>query len=141
MKKAFISDVILHHYNSDYKIVIETDVSDYIFKGILFQYNEEGVLHSVAYFSKKHNSVKCNYEIYDKKFMIIIHIFEKWYLELEGSISSVKIITDYKNLKYFIFIKQLSHHQACWSEFLFHFNYHIIYHSDKIESKSDTLTH
>ena len=141
LKEIFISDVIFHHYNLDYKIVIKTDISDYMFKNILSQYNENEVLHLVVYFLKKHNSVKYNYEIYNKKFMIIIHVFKEWYSELEGFIFSIKIITDHKNLKYFIFIKQFSHHQVHWSEFLFHFNYYIIYCSDKAESKSDTLIH
>ena len=77
LKKVFISDVILYHYNSNHKIVIETDISDYMFEGIFFQYNEDGVLYSVVYFSKKHNSVECNYKIYNKKFMIIVCVFEK----------------------------------------------------------------
>jgi len=57
--------------------VIEIDVSNYVFKDILFQYDENEILYSVAYFSKKHNSTECNYEIYDKKFMIIVYAFEK----------------------------------------------------------------
>ena len=77
LKKAFISDVILHHYNPDHKIMIKTDISDYVSESILSQYNEDEVLHPVAYFSKKHNSIKCNYKIYDKKFIIIIHAFEE----------------------------------------------------------------
>ncbi len=36
--------------------------------------------------------------------------------------------------------KQLSHHQARWSEFLFKFNYHIAYYLDKINDKSNALT-
>ena len=141
MKEAFTSNVILHHYNSDYKIVIETDASDYVSEGILFQYNENEVLHSIIYFSKKHNSVKCNYKIYDKKLIIIIHAFEKWHSELESFTFSVEVITDYKNLKYFMFIKQLSHHQAHWNKFLSYFNYYITYHSDKTENKPDALIH
>ena len=77
LKEAFISDVILHHYNLNYKIVIETDVLNYVFRDILFQYNENGVLHSIIYFSKKYNSAECNYKIYDKEFIIIIHVFEE----------------------------------------------------------------
>ena len=69
--------MILYHYNSNHKIVIETDVSDYIFKDILSQYNENGVFHSVVYFLKKHNSAECNYKIYNKKFMIIIYVFKE----------------------------------------------------------------
>jgi len=57
--------------------VIEIDASNYVFKDIFFQYDENEILHSVAYFSKKHNSVKCNYEIYDKELMIIVCAFEK----------------------------------------------------------------
>ena len=112
LKKAFTFNVILHHYNSDYKIVIETDISDYVFKSILSQYNEEKILHSIVYFLKKHNLTECNYEIYNKEFIIIVHVFKKWHSEFEDSISLVKVITDYKNLKYFMFIKQLSHHQT-----------------------------
>ena len=77
LKKVFISDVILCHYNSDYKIVIETDVSDYMFENILFQYNKDEVFHSIIYFLKKHNSAECNYKIYNKKFIIIVYIFKK----------------------------------------------------------------
>ena len=77
LKEAFISDVILCHYNSDHKIVIETDVSDYVSEGILSQYNEDEVLHSVIYFLKKYNSVKCNYKIYNKKLIIIIYVFKE----------------------------------------------------------------
>ena len=37
--------------------------------------------------------------------------------------------------------KQLSRHQAHWSEFLFCFNYRITYHPGKAGGKSDTLTY
>jgi len=57
--------------------VIEIDVLNYVFKDILFQYDENEILHLVTYFSKKHNSVECNYEIYDKELMIIVYAFEK----------------------------------------------------------------
>jgi len=78
LKKVFTFKIILRHYNSDHKIVIEINASNYVFKDILSQYNENEIFHSVTYFSKKHNSVECNYEIYDKEFMIIVCAFEKW---------------------------------------------------------------
>ncbi len=136
----FTFNVILHHYNSDHKIVIEIDALNYVFKDILFQYDENEVLHSVTYFFKKHNLVECNYEIYDKKLMIIVHTFEEWRSELEDSICSVKMITDHKNLKYFMSTKELSRHQAHWSEFLSRFNYCITYHFNKIDDKLNALT-
>ena len=108
LKKVFTSDVDLRHYNLNLKIVVKTDTSDYVSEGILSQYDENDVLHSVAYFFKKHNSAECNYEIYDKELMIIICMFKEWCSELEGFIYLIDVITDYKNLEYFIFIKQLS---------------------------------
>ncbi len=78
LKKVFTFKIILCHYNSDHKIVIEINALNYVFEDILFQYNKNEILHSIIYFSKKHNSVKCNYEIYDKELMIIVCTFEKW---------------------------------------------------------------
>jgi len=141
LKKVFTFKIILRHYNSDHKIVIEINASNYVFEDIFFQYDENEILHSIAYFLKKHNSVECNYEIYDKELMIIVCTFEKWWSELEDSIYSVEMITNHKNLEYFMSIKQLSHHQACWSEFLSKFNYCIAYHFDKIDDKLNALTH
>ncbi len=140
LKKVFTFKIILHHYNSDHKIVIEIDALNYVFKNILSQYDENEILHSVAYFSKKHNSIKCNYKIYNKEFMIIVCTFKKWWLKLKDSIYSVKMIMKHKNLKYFMLTKQLSYHQAHWSEFLFKFNYYITYHFDKIDDKLNALT-
>ncbi len=140
LKKIFTFKIILHHYNSDHKIVIEINASNYVFKNILFQYNENEILHLVAYFLKKHNSVECNYEIYDKELMIIVCTFKKWWSKLEDFIYSVEMIMNHKNLEYFMSIKQLSHHQTCWSEFLSKFNYHITYYLDKIDDKLKALT-
>ena len=77
LRKIFISDVILIYYNSDHKLIVEINVSDYVSEKILFQYDNVEILCSVAYFFKKHNSVKCNYKIYDKKLITIVHIFEE----------------------------------------------------------------
>ena len=139
LKKVFTSDVILQHYILNLKIIVETDTSDYVFKGILSQYDKNDILHLIAYFSKKHNSAECNYEIYDKELMIIVCMFKEWRSELEGSIYSIDVITDHKNLEYFMFIKQLSCCQAHWSEFLSCFNYSITYCSGKADSKPDAL--
>jgi len=57
--------------------VIEINASNYVFKDIFFQYDENEILHSLTYFLKKHNSVEYNYEIYDKKLMIIVCAFKK----------------------------------------------------------------
>ena len=55
------------HFDAEKEIIVETDTSDYISAGIMSQYNDNGVLHPVGYFSKKHSPAECNYEIYDKE--------------------------------------------------------------------------
>ena len=77
LKRAFTSDVILCHYNSDLKLVMKTDASDYVSEGILSQYDENDILHLIAYFFKKHSPAECNYKIYDKELIVIICIFEE----------------------------------------------------------------
>jgi len=57
--------------------VIEINALNYVFKNILFQYDENEILHSVTYFLKKHNLIECNYKIYDKELMIIVCTFKK----------------------------------------------------------------
>ena len=49
------------------------------------QRDDDGVLHPVAFYSKKHSPAECNYEIYDKELMAIIRAFEEWRPELEGA--------------------------------------------------------
>ena len=42
----------------------------------------------------------------------IVRAFKEWRPELEGSSEPVEVITDHKNLEYFISTKQLSRRQA-----------------------------
>ena len=49
------------------------------------------------------------------------------------------MISDHKNLEYFMLSKHLSRRQACWSEFLSHFNFKISYYPDS-QCKADALT-
>ena len=50
------------------------------------------------------------------------------------------MIIDHKNLEYFISIKQLNRCQIRWSEFLFRFDYRIIYRPGKANGKPDAFT-
>ena len=69
--------------------------------------------------------------------MAIVRAFEEWRPGLEGSTTLVEVITDHKNLEYFMSTKQLSRRQARWSEFLSRFNYQITYRPDKDGGKPD----
>ncbi|KAG0152781.1 hypothetical protein PDIDSM_2586 [Penicillium digitatum] len=109
---------VLKAFDWSKEIVLETDASDFVSAGVLSQYDDAGILHPIAFFSKKHSAAECNYEIYDKELLAIIRCFEEWRPELEGTPSPVKVITDHRNLEYFTTTKLLNRRQARWSEFL-----------------------
>jgi hypothetical protein len=77
LKATFISAPVLAHFDPGQDIIVEMDGSDYVSASVLSQYNDDNVLHPMAYFSKKHSPMECNYEIYDKELMAIIQAFEE----------------------------------------------------------------
>jgi hypothetical protein len=141
LKHAFMTTPILGHFDYDCEAIIETDASHYVSAGILSQYDDEGILHPVTFFSKKHSLVECNYEIYNKELMAIVCTFEEWQPELEGISHPVKVLSDHKNLEYFMTTKLLNHRQTHWAEYLSCFNFKIVYRPGKAGAKPDSLTH
>ncbi|KAG0156085.1 hypothetical protein PDIDSM_3261 [Penicillium digitatum] len=133
LKKAFTSAPVLKAFDWSKEIVLETDASDFVSAGVLSQYDDAGILHPIAFFSKKHSAAECNYEKYGKELLAIIRCFEEWRPELEGTPSPVKVITDHRNLEYFTTTKLLNRRQARWSEFLSRFNFKITYRPGKQE--------
>ena len=140
LKCRFTSAPVLWHFDSDREIIMETDASDYVSVGVMSQYDADGTLHPVAFFSKKHLPTEYNYEIYDKELMAIIRCFEGWLTELESSPHPIRVLSDHKNLEYFMSTKLLIRRQARWSEFLSRFNFRIIYRPGKASGKPDALT-
>ena len=132
LKSKFTSRPILKDFDPDLEIMVETDAYNYLSAGILSQYDKQtGILHPVAFFSKKHSPAECNYEIYDKELMAIIQCLEEWRAELESTLHLIQILCDHKNLEYFMSTKLLNRRQARWSEFLSRFNFKIVYRSGK----------
>jgi hypothetical protein len=107
---------------------------------MLSQYNDDNVLHPMAYFSKKHSPTECNYEIYDKELMAIVRAFEEWCPELQSIINPIRVLSDHKNLEYFTMTKLLNECQAHWSQFLSQFNFKIVYGPGTAGGKLDALT-
>lgn len=139
-KTAFCTAPILTHFDAEEQVVVETDTSNYISAGILSQHDDQGVRRPVAFFSKKHSPAECNYEIYDNELLAIIMCFEEWRPELEGSAHPMLVISDHKNLEYFMNTKKLNWQQARWSEFLSRFGYRIVFRPGKQGGKPDALT-
>jgi hypothetical protein len=124
---GFFPDAVLVHFDYEKEIVLETDASSYVSAGVLSQYDDQGVLHPVAIFSKNHSPAAENYKIYDQDSGAIVKSLEQWRPECEGSVHPIKILTDHKNLEYFMTSKLLNQRQTRWSEFLSRFKFKIVY--------------
>ncbi|CAL3966478.1 unnamed protein product [Diplocarpon coronariae] len=62
----------------------------------------------VAYYSKTIVPAELNYAIYNKEMLAIIQLFSHFKAELVGAPYRIVVYMDYKALKYFITIKNLS---------------------------------
>jgi hypothetical protein len=112
LKPAFTTAPILRHFDYDQEIIVETDASDYISTSVLSQYDDEGILHPITFFSKKHTPAEYNYEIYDKELMAIVRAFQEWRPKLEGTLHQIQVLSNHKNLEDFMSTKLLNYHQT-----------------------------
>ena len=110
LKQLFISDLILAAFDPDRETVLETDASNWATGGVLSQYDDNGDLRPCAYFSRKNLPAECNYDIHDKELLAVIRCLEEWDAELR-SVKSFTILTDHKNLEYFMKVRRLNEQQ------------------------------
>ena len=81
LKNVVIFVSIFRHFDHIRKLILKTDFFDYVNDDVLSQYDNDDVLsqydnneilYSIIFYNKNMMSTKCNYEIYDKKLLIII---------------------------------------------------------------------
>ncbi|CDO70296.1 hypothetical protein BN946_scf184603.g7 [Trametes cinnabarina] len=72
LKKAFTSALILHHWEPDRQITVETDASDYAIAGILLITMESGELHPIVFHSRTLSGAELNYDTHDKELLTIL---------------------------------------------------------------------
>jgi hypothetical protein len=139
LKALLIGAPLLAQWDPDRETILETDSSGYVVGGSLSQRDDNGLLHPVAFFSKKNVPAECNYPIHDKELLAIIRCLEHWDPELR-SVASFEILTDHLNLQYFMKKQQLSERQARWAETLSRYNFVIRYRPGKQAIVPDALS-
>ncbi len=130
---------ILKHFNLIKEAILKMNFLNYVNDEVLFQYDDEDILHSMIFYSKNMIFAECNYEIYDKELLIIICCLKYWCFELKCMNILIKIFINHLNLKYFMIIKELIRWQAKWAEKLSEYNFKIIYQLKKQNLKIDAL--
>jgi len=118
---------------------VECDASDYATGAVLSQkQNEEW--RPIAFFSKALTATEQNYEIHDRELLAIIRALEEWRHYLQGNTNKIEIITDHKNLEYFLSAKKLNRRQARWSGLLADYDYILRHQAGKTMGKPDALS-
>lgn len=139
LKRMFITAPMLLQFSPERETVVETDSSGYVTGGALSQYDDEGLLRPCAFFSKRNSPAECNYEIHDKELLAVIRALEEWDSQLR-SVKGFKIITDHKNLEYFMTTRRLSERQVRWAQFLSRFNFELSYRPGRQNTVADALS-
>ncbi len=137
--EIIISELSLRHFNLKWQAILKINASNYVKDEILFQYDDEKVLHSVIFYSKSMILTEINYHIYDKKLLVIIWCFEHWWLELKCTELLIQMFFNHQTLKIFMKNKQLSQWQVNYLNILLKFNFQIIFRSGKINTKVNAL--
>ncbi|KAL5606185.1 uncharacterized protein BROUX77_003378 [Berkeleyomyces rouxiae] len=102
--------------------------------------NDEGELRPVAFFSKKLSPAEVNYEIHDKELLAVVKCLEEWRGELKSLGAPFKILTDHKNLQYFMTTRKLSERQVRWSQKLSEYDFQLEFRSGSKSGKPDALS-
>lgn len=140
LKQRFMEDPILASFQEDRETRVEPDASGWATGGVLSQLNEKGEWHPTRFFSKKHLSAECNYDIHDKELLAIVRCLEEWDAELRSLKKPFTIFTDHNNLKYFMTKHRLTERQMRWAEILSRYNFRLLYRPGKTATAPDALS-
>jgi len=102
LKKRFTQELVLAALDSDKKMRMEVNASDYAMGGVLLMEGEDGLWRLIVFLSKSLNETERNYKIHDKEMLAIIRGLESWRYLLEKVQFKFEIWMDHKNLEYFM---------------------------------------
>ena len=139
LKRAFVMAPVLGQFDADRETVLARDTSGWC-SGAVLQQVIDSVLRLIAYMSKRHLPAECNYEIYNKEMLTIIKVLDKWDTELR-SVKEFRIVTDHRNLKYFMSTRKLTKQQMRWAKTLSKYDFKILYTPGKSNTIPDLLSH
>ena len=166
LKTKLLEAPILGIFDPKKPCVVVTDASNFASGGVLKQpcgdYNDNDVgtgrsatdmtasttmdsaffksLRPVAFFSSKHADAESRYDAHDKELLAVVKAFKEWRSELEGSAHQIQVLSDHKNLQYFMNERVLSDRQARWMEYLSRFDFKIRYIPGRENAEADALS-
>ena len=140
LEQSFISAPVLAQWDPDRPTVVEPDCSGWALGACLSQEGSDEKLRPVAYLSKTLTPTEVNYEIHDKELLAVVRALEEWRAELTGLKDPFLVLSDHKNLEYFMSTRQLSERQVRWAEFLSRFRFTLKHRPGKLSLRPDALS-
>ncbi len=157
LKQAFTEAPILHHFDPERHIRIETDASGYAIGRLLSQLtsdqrlsesdenfssksNDVGQWHPVAFFSRKMILAETRYKTNDQELLAIVETFKTWRHCLEGCKYEVTVLTDYNNLCRFMDTKGLCSRHVRLAQELSRHHFRIDYRQGKANAVADAMS-
>lgn len=143
LKRAFASSPVLAQFDPDLQCYIETDASNCAIAAIAsqrFPKGDDSEVRPTGFFSRSLQPAEANYPVHDKELLAVIEAFKHWKANLIGMVHPIIVLTDHKNLEYFMSGKPLVQRQGRWAAFLSDFNFKIRYRPGEKGEKPDALT-
>lgn len=145
LKTAFTTDPILALVEPGRPAMLETDASADVIAAVasqLYDVNGKKVWKPFGYFSKKMTPAERNYDIPDQELLAIVRAFEEYRPELTASDPStpILVLTDHKNLEYFMTKQRLNARQARWAETFDESDFRISYWPGSSNLRGDALS-
>lgn len=138
LKTQMTKTPLLRIFDTTKPLRIETDASDYAIGACLTQqYSKD--FHPVAYYSRQLSPAEQNYDIHDKELLAIVASLRHWKIYCEGA-PNLTVLSDHKNLTYFLTTKELTRRQARWSEMLGQYKFTILYTPGRENARADALS-
>lgn len=123
LKTRLTSAPVLSHPDFERPFVIQCDASKTGVGGVLYQLDEKGEEHPIAFMSKKLNAAQRNYCVTEQECLAAILSLKKFRGYVEGM--RFTIVTDHASLKWLMSQKELTGRLARWSLSLQAFNFTI----------------
>lgn len=138
LKNALCSAPVLSQPDFGKPFVIQCDASKTGVGGVLFQCDDHGKEHPIAYVSKKINKSQKNYTVTELECLAAVICVQKFRQFIDGL--PFKIITDHSSLKWLMSQKDLSGRLARWSLKLQAYDFQIEHRKGSMNVVPDCLS-
>lgn len=140
LKKALLSEPVLALYDPDRPCVIDTDANQWATGGVIYQKQDDGLLHPVCYESRCMSDAQRRYPVHDQELLAVVTMLKKHRnMLLNGK--PLTVVTDHITLRNIRTQKKIGRVQAGWLSTLAEFGrMDIIYRPGKRHTAADGLS-